>query len=336
MPEFMRAYVERAADGAGKPGDPIRFVASTEGVARDGMVIPADAWQLDNFRANPVMLWSHSYFDEPIGRVTDIGVEDKRLMATVVFDQSDERALRIERKVRSGILSASSIGWDTLAFEPSKGEGQPPRVTRADLLDFSIVSVPSDPKALKERQKRAYADLGAELLKIADGDDDDPENPPARTTKTASDPAPERLSWDDAATAMVRLNMPYNQRSDEDREREWKRIKREYDRHKQQAPEFVTNTQLEAWGPDELRGLFLAGEPEMFPDIFAWFDVRAGAAINARNRKDIEQAASLLQGVLERSAKATEQDESTDEAARAESALAKKLAETFGVNIDGD
>jgi len=50
-------------------GGPIRFVASTEGVKRDGKDLSADDWLLDDYRANPVVLWAHDY----VGRTLPIG-----------------------------------------------------------------------------------------------------------------------------------------------------------------------------------------------------------------------------------------------------------------------
>lgn len=307
VPEFMRAYIERAAEGAGKPGEPMRFIASTENVARDGMVIPADAWQLENFRKNPVFLWSHSYFDPPIGTVTDIAVEDSRLMATVKFDQEDEIARKIEAKYRSGILSAVSVGWDTLSWEPPNGEHAVPRVTKADLLDLSAVSVPSDPSALKERQKRAYAEMGMELLKIAEAVEPDVD---VTITRTLKPDASVRMTWNEAAAAMVDVLRPFTLRPDDVRKTEHQKLERDYARLGKTAPEFKTNAELEAFGMEEIRGLFVEGEPELFADRFAAMESRAGAVLSTRNQDDLRKASELINGVLERAKK---EAESTDD-----------------------
>lgn len=433
MPEYLRAYCDRATDGDGD-GGPIRFVASTEGVARDGMIINADAWDLGNYTRNNVVLWSHDYFGTrpPIGRA-DVSVEKRQLIADVTFDNGDAFAADIERKVRSGFLNAVSVGWDTLEMAPPQGADQPARITKADLLDISVVPVPADPNALKERQKRGLTSVVDELTKIiepesdhdaamravanrqvrgaippntggpkaaedaswdgpgevakaeadretlrrmhawVDGDADPdmkaaykfphhradgtlvfkalaagfarldqaniPEadkdgvarhlaahyrefdkEPPERST----DPPPARATWDETAAAMVRVFRPFAQRPDEEREPEYRRLAREYSRHKKTAPEFQTNAQLEALGADERRGLFLEGEPELFPDEFAWLDVRAGAALNVRNRERLEQAASLITEVLNSAKK-----QADDEEERAISELVANLDDIF-------
>ena len=143
---YMQQPFSRAA---GKPGDPIRFVASTEDTARDGMIIEASAWDLANFKRNPVFLWAHQMTGErpPIGKATDIFTRDRALIADIQFDQGDPFARQVEQKYRNGFLSAVSVSWDTRKMEP----GPPPRITKAELLEISAVPIPSDPGALAQR-----------------------------------------------------------------------------------------------------------------------------------------------------------------------------------------
>ena len=156
---------EEGEPEGGQPGSPIRFVASTEGVKRDGKSLDAEKWQLDNFRANPVGLWGHDYWGErlPIARA-DVSVEDGRLMASMTFDQEDEFARAVEGKYRRGFLNAVSVGWD----ETEDGY---------ELLDISAVPVPGDPDALMERQMRAFRALADQLNSVMQSgpQDDDPE-----------------------------------------------------------------------------------------------------------------------------------------------------------------
>lgn len=166
---FVRGYAQRTG---GKPGTPIPFVASTQGQQRDGLDLRASGWKLDNYRRSPVVLWCHDYNSEPIGRA-EVVTGSKDLRAQVTFDQEDERAVRIERKVRGGYISAVSVGWD---FVDSTGQRLDHwRMTaeelrdRAfyDLLEISVVPVPADPNALAERQRAALGVLGRECLRAA-------------------------------------------------------------------------------------------------------------------------------------------------------------------------
>lgn len=288
MQTHIRGYCERAATPA-EPGTPIRFVASTEKVGRDGLVILSDSWQLDNFRANPIFLWHHDYFGGrgPIGKAA-VSVEKNRLVADVTFDQGDPFAVDVERKYREGFMSAVSVGWDTQEIAPGQGDS-PAKVLRAELLDISAVNVPGDPNALMERQKRALADSARELLTLVD------------------DAAPESATWNEVSSAMVSLFGSIAQRPEHERQREYRRLTREYARHGKTAPEWLPLHDLEVLGPDEIRGLFLEGEA----DGFEWMhtstpEQRAGAVLSKRNADDLATAISLITGVMERATKEPE------------------------------
>lgn len=328
MPDYIRAFVERAAES--KPGDAIRFVASTSDVARDGMVVEAEGWQLDNFRKNPVFLWAHNYSEPPIGRVENVSVEGDKLIADVVFDQEDANALRIERKYRSGILSAVSVGFNIVEYKPSDGKVAP-RATKTELLELSGVPVPADPGALAERQRQFYRSLGTELLGITDADDDD--KPTANTDENTAPPADQsvRASWDETSAAMVELFRPYGQRSDDDRRADYDRLAREYARLRRTPPEFASNAELEAYDADALRGRFLEGEPDLYPSVFAAMTSRAGAILSRQNRDDLAQAAALITSVLERATKEADEAAAGEENRAVEAklrALLNKLPPT--------
>jgi len=301
QPHFARAFAQRAVDA--KPGDPIRFIASTGNVARDGWVVDQSGWQLDNFRANPVFLWGHDYSGLPLGRC-DVFVENDQLMADVTFDQSDEFARKVEGKYRNGFLNAVSVGWKTLEYTMPVNPKDPIRMTKNELLDISAVAVPGDPGALAERQARALSDISHEFSKRVDlllsdnGNADDGDH----------DEAP----WDDTAILMMRLFMPSLPMSERDRRRAYNRLAAQYRRAGKTAPEWLSVESLDPLGVAELRGLFLEGEPDLFPTLFT--EQRAGAVLSSRNKNDLLEACRLIQGVVDRAEKAPPpQDEDTSD-----------------------
>lgn len=159
MQRYIRAY--RADDGAKDTDGPIRFVASTEALGRDGLVIAADAWDLEPYRANPVFLWVHDYRGQrlPLGRTeVELDLSVRKLYSDVTFDRDDPFAVDVERKYRGGFLNAVSVGWDTHEIKYTDDD-KPPTVTRAELLDISGVPVPGDPTALIERELAAVRSL---------------------------------------------------------------------------------------------------------------------------------------------------------------------------------
>lgn len=236
---YLRGLHVRADDDTSTSG-PIRFVASTEGVKRDGLEIKADSWELENYRKNPVVLWSHDYWGThlPVGRA-DVNVEGKSLIASVTFDPDDEFARAIERKYRNGFLNTVSVGWD------SRGDTN-------ELLDISAVPVPGDPDALMERQIRGLASIGEKLIELTD----EPDAPVGDDAEAV---------WQGTALRMARLFT--SAADDAFNDQEYRRLCRTYQRLGKTPPEVPGH--VDKLGVAELRGLFLAGEPDLVPELFA-------------------------------------------------------------------
>jgi HK97 family phage prohead protease len=129
-----------------------RFRASSNTVARDGMVIEPTAWRLDNFLAHPVILSAHQYATPlSIGRAVGHEIDGEGLILDIEFDPDDETGARVMKRLDKGWPVAGSVGFSIGNLEQPKERGGAPRVTDADLLEFSIVAVPSDAKALPMR-----------------------------------------------------------------------------------------------------------------------------------------------------------------------------------------
>jgi HK97 family phage prohead protease len=312
---FLRAY--KVSGERSKPGDEMPFLASTANVARDGLIIASDAWELDNYRKNPVFLWCHDYYSRPpIGVVTNLDPAEEGLRVKVKFDQEDEFAVAVERKYIDGYMNAVSVGWDTLGIAPSQN-GQPPTVLKADLLDISAVPVPADPDALKERQARALEAFAKEIL--AGG------KPPATPSQApeGNRSISQPLSWAEAAEGMVRLYTPFAPTTDDERTKQYHALASVYARHGKTPPELLPTARVDALTSEEIAGLFSEGEPELFRRAFAVMGSRKGQVLSARNLSDITDARDKLNAVLERAS--AESDDA--EAER----LMRMLASTFGL-----
>jgi HK97 family phage prohead protease len=128
------------------------FVASTATLDRDGEVIDVDGWDLSNFKKNPVIMWAHDYRNPPVGRATKIWKHDGKLKNTVEFPPEGdyEFADIVERLVDQGYLKTESVGFIPRKWEDGDGEKAPRRkYTKQELLEISIVPVPSNPDALR-------------------------------------------------------------------------------------------------------------------------------------------------------------------------------------------
>lgn len=296
MGVYIRAY--RADTPAGEPGTPIRFVASTEGVARDGMVIEADGWQLDNYRRNPVFLWAHRYSEPPIGKAADVRVEGGQLIADIVFDQDDERARSIESKYRNGFLRAVSVGFDVESIQPPKGPMAAPRVTRAELLEISAVPVPADPEALMSRQR-------------------------------AADDAEAALDWETISGELVALYCYPLERPI----RAWRSsvhsLCRAYAALGKEPPERLAPDYLATLDSEAIAGLFLEDEAERHAHVFAQHRQRQapGTALPTAVRNHLTALRRLCDDLLTPADASPSEPEptpepSTDDAALAEAARA--------------
>jgi HK97 family phage prohead protease len=157
------------------------YVFSDETPDRYGDVVSVGGWELDEFRSNPIILWQHSPW-EPVGRCVDVRVEEvdgrQALVGTVEFADpgTSEIADATRELVRQGILKAVSVGFNIVdAQVPSEkvaealGIGQYGLwITRARLLEVSLVSIPANPNAL-ERELRAagVSDMACRLARSA-------------------------------------------------------------------------------------------------------------------------------------------------------------------------
>lgn len=156
-PIYLRGHVQRDDDGPGSPGDPITFVATTEGMKDDGLDLQMDRLDLDRYRANPVIGYGHRFGGRdnlPIGRATDIKIEEPALMLSTTFDQGDDFARVVERKIRDGFINAMSVGFDITNLDTKTGvpEGW-------ELYEASVVPIPLDPDALAQVGRAAVRDL---------------------------------------------------------------------------------------------------------------------------------------------------------------------------------
>lgn len=286
------------------PNAPIPFVASTEGKKADGFDLKMEDWTLDRYARHGVVLWAHDYqgANLPIGTGRAY-FEDRTLMIDVAFDPDDEFAQRVRAKTVKGMM-AGSVGWNPIRGADGK--------VRNELLEFSIVPVPMDAAALPVFGARAMQ-LMTELAML---DESDPDGDPGE--------AP----WAETAAAMVDVFSPRADDTDADRRKRYNALLPKYRRLGKTAPEFLSGAELSGLGPDELRGLFLEGEPDL---VGAWAPAaRAGAVLSARNRDALEQAQQLIQTVLDSAKKETggESGESDDQgrAADDESATLETVA----------
>ncbi len=132
-------------------------IASTETPDRSNDVIEAAGWELENFKANPVVPWAHDYYSPPVGKAVDIKIEGGKLFFKVQFAVEEyEFAATIFKLYKGGYLKAFSVGFIPKAHEAIRSEPDDDgyqrllgfRFKRQELLEISAVPVPANPEAL--------------------------------------------------------------------------------------------------------------------------------------------------------------------------------------------
>ena len=136
--------------------DTFHWILSTSDVDRDFEVIDQKGWDLKNFIANPVMLWSHNYQIPPIGYLKNIFTEPT-LESDLVFNDKefDEFGWSIGQRVKAGALHCGSVGFiaKEIEFLESKDRKCDLIYRKQERLEFSICSVPANPFALNTDKK---------------------------------------------------------------------------------------------------------------------------------------------------------------------------------------
>jgi hypothetical protein len=298
-PSITRAYVAKPdATRAQGMGTAIKFVATTEGMKRDGLDLRLEGLDTSNFERNPVFLWAHNYAMPPLGKVVKIRRLKKRIEMHVEFDQGDDFAVDVERKYREGFLTAVSIGWIITEYERGvEGTDEADYIiTGADLLDLSAVPVPGDADALMPRELAAVRSMAAARSPAA------PDGLPAHgpSASGAAGTLTEELCdhvdddgpvWSRVAAAMARL-LSDGDLSDDERDEQYRHLDRHYRHAGRTIPELLPGIVL---ADIDVRQLFVEGEWLIYQEEqLMTATERARAAIDA-----MRAAADDLEAVFE-------------------------------------
>jgi len=159
-----------------------QIVISSAAVDRDSDSLAVEGWELANYRRNPVVQWAHDYKALPVARATKVWTEGGKLKAIDSFAPRDlyPFADTVLQMIDARFLNAASVGFRPLKFARIEGDPERPGgvdFVRQELLEHSIVPVPSNPEALVEaRSFLKGADWLAyrqELERLLDLDDDE-------------------------------------------------------------------------------------------------------------------------------------------------------------------
>jgi hypothetical protein len=157
--EFDRAKAEETRT--------VEFIISSAARDRHDSVLNMNGWQLDNFNRNPIVGYQHNVYggnmcmaanpDDVLGPGRAF-IEKDLLIGEVTFETKDinPQAEKIFRKVLNKTLRATSVGFLEIGEgEMKKTLDEKGNVTDQvyhfagqELLEFSIVNIPSNPEAV--------------------------------------------------------------------------------------------------------------------------------------------------------------------------------------------
>jgi HK97 family phage prohead protease len=156
----LRRFV--AKGNVQKLGDRIyRVPISDETKDRHGTVIKSDGWMFDNFLRNPIISHQHDTFssdpDAVVGKGLSVELDGGITYLTYELEPlgDNPRADKLAKKLDFGSIRAVSVGFNPLSW--SKGDrsmGEDPETIyfrKQDLLEVSIVTIPSNPNATPDR-----------------------------------------------------------------------------------------------------------------------------------------------------------------------------------------
>ena len=143
-------------------------------------------WKLDNYNANPIIAYMHNAYgdslclapnpDDIIGKGRAY-LDGQQLMIDITFEpeQINPTAEKVFRKLQFGSLNACSVGF--IGRSGHWGEGDEARgaanetyyYDEQELLEVSIVNIPSNPNALRRSLRECTASALQYIYRALDG-----------------------------------------------------------------------------------------------------------------------------------------------------------------------
>ncbi|WIG98346.1 HK97 family phage prohead protease [Myxococcus sp. SDU36] len=144
-----------------------KFKASDGDFDRYSDRLNVKGWRVDGYNANGVVLYNHDDGASasltgaepqlPIGKGR-VYVEGDALMVDIEFDDEDEFAKKVERKVSKGILNAVSVRYLMLPGQYRQNERGGYDCDAQELLEISVVTIPGNARAVRSKSLDEGAD----------------------------------------------------------------------------------------------------------------------------------------------------------------------------------
>jgi len=158
----------------------IEGFANKATIDRGDEIITTDAWELDNFKKNPIILFNHgmdTLGGTPVGKATEVRATDEGLFLKVKMSNSQAPLIKMVRDlVEERILKAFSVGFSPKESDIVEHDGKSIRkISKAELFEVSIVGVPMNQDSLfelsaKSMTSKSFHQIKSEILKAKGAD----------------------------------------------------------------------------------------------------------------------------------------------------------------------
>jgi len=127
----------------------VRGVFSDGNEDRQGEVVDQAGWKLDEYMANPVVLFAHDHWQPAIGKMIELAVNPQGQLAGAIQFAAEEYdfARTIYNLYKGGFMRAFSVGFENLVYEIDQ-EKDVVMLKENKLYEVSCVNVPANAMAL--------------------------------------------------------------------------------------------------------------------------------------------------------------------------------------------
>jgi len=172
---YTKAEIKEKAD------DYFTAVASSEVEDRQGEVVKQAGWSLTNFKKNPILLWMHDH-EKPLGKAERVWLDKTGKTPVLKFkgiiSTATEYGRAAKQLMEEGILNSFSVGFRALEMDGNA-------ITKAELFEISLVSVPANPEArLLAAKSLEGAGFKENVIKNLIGEEDAKEEDEVATLKS--------------------------------------------------------------------------------------------------------------------------------------------------------
>ena len=278
---------------------------TTNAVDRSGDIVEPNGVNMKNFKKNPVVLMSHNYSGLPIGKASDLKKTDNGITAKVTFPEEGTYLLAdtVYNMYKQKFMRAWSIGFIPTKSEDIRSDDDAKefmgyRFLKSELLEFSACAVPANPEALTNMVSKGI-DVGLlqeeGLIEIVEGKD----------IEKVKEPEDVKIT----GISMAKVEEKTSEFTVESTNEKGEEVKEQIKIESGEG-EIFTEEKI-GYSLDEIYNM--VKENKALKEKIATLELKAGAVLNAKNKKYLADSLTNIQAVLDSAGTTEESIKDVDE-----------------------